>query len=231
MKVSVVIPTFNEAKYLPATLDSIRRLSRQPDEVLVLDSNSTDKTRAIAKKYGARVVTEKKRGIGLARQKGLEASKGEIVAFTDADTIVPPDWLTKIIETLQQKDVVGVYSGMRVYDGWAPYRFHIAVTIPLLMEIHHLIGMPLADGKNTAFWRKAAIKAGGYPTNFQIGEDMEMAQRLMRVGKVVYRRDNFVLSSGRRGKEGWPILWRTTKFYFSYILLHRVDGHTFPDMR
>lgn len=231
MKVSVVIATFNEEKYLPMTLDSLRQLERQPDEILIIDGGSTDKTREVAKKYGVRVVVERARGIGLARQRGVENAKGDVVAFTDADTIVPHNWLGKILDSLQIPGVVGVYSGVHVYDGWWPYRIHIAINIPILLEIHQLIGMPMAPGQNMAFWRDAALKVGGYPTDFRIGEDMEMAQRLLKVGKVVFRRDNYVTSSGRRGKEGWALLWRTTKFYFSYILLHNVDGHSFPDMR
>lgn len=231
MKISVVIPTFNEEKYLALTLESLRHLEHLPDEILIIDSNSTDKTRDVAKKYGARIVIEKARGIGLARQRGLEEAKGDIIAFTDADTIVPHNWLSKILDSLQIPGVVGVYSGVHVYDGWWPYRIHIAINIPLLIEIHQLLGMPMPPGQNMAFWKSSGIKAGGYPIDFKIGEDMEMAQRLLKVGKFVYRRDNYVTSSGRRGKEGWALLWRTTKFYFSYILLHNVDGHSFPDMR
>lgn len=231
MKTTVVVPTFNEEYFLPKTLESLKRLDLQPDEILVVDSNSSDKTRDVAKKYGAKVVIEKARGIGLARQRGLEAATGDFVAFTDADTVVPHDWLTKIVTALQKPDTVGVYGGVNVEYGWLPYRIYLKFTIPILLELHQLFGLPMPPGQNMAMWKEAAIKAGGYPTHFKIGEDIEMARRLAKIGKVAYLRDNYVISSGRRGNEGWPMVWRTSKFYLGYLLFHHVGDQTFPDMR
>lgn len=231
MKVSVVIPAYNEEKYLGATLESIQQLDRKPDEVIIIDGGSTDNTVEVAKRYGAIPITVPHRGIGFARQKGLEAASGDIVAFTDADTIVPHFWLTKIIESLSRPGVVGVYSEFSVPNGWLPYRLFTNVFQPIYIPILHFLGVSLAPGQNTAFWKQKALEAGGYPTDFKIAEDLEMARRLKKVGKLVYRWDNFVTSSGRRGDEGPPLLRRVFKAYTYYFFTKKADRIGFPDIR
>lgn len=231
MKVSIVVPAYNEEKYIGKTLESLDKLDRRADEVIVIDGGSTDKTAVVARKLGAKVVTVPHRGIGFARQKGLEAATGDIIAFTDADSTVPHDWTTKIIETLSRPGVAAVYSEFWVPDGWWLYRFFINVLQPLYIPIFHFLGSSLAPGQNTAFWRAKAIEAGGYPVDFKIAEDLEMAHRLKRVGKVVYRPDNFVTSSGRRGDEGWPLIARVIKAYWYYTTTKRADKIGFPDIR
>ena len=94
-----------------------------------------------------------------------------------------------------------------------------------------MVGISLSPGQNTAFWRQKALDVGGYPTNFYIAEDLEMARRLRRVGKIVYRFDNFVTSSGRRGNEGPSLLTRVFKAYWYYFTTKRADKIGFPDIR
>lgn len=231
MTISVIIPAYNEEKALPATLKSINSLDRKPDEVIVIDGGSTDKTAEVAKKYGAKPVTVPHRGIGFARQKGVEAALGDIIAFTDADTIVPHDWLTIIEQTFMLPNVVGVYSGFKVPSGWWPYRWYINYVQPAFLFVSHYLHMPMAPGQNTAFLKTKAIEAGGYPEDFKIAEDLEMARRLMKLGKLVYRTDNYVISSGRRGDEGFPLLFRLFKAFSLYYIFRRADKIGFPDIR
>lgn len=231
MTVSVVIPAYNEEKYLPKTLESIGKLDRKPDEVVVIDGNSTDRTSEVAKEHGAKCIVVEHRGIGYARQKGVENALGDIIAFTDADTLVPHDWLTNIIHALEKEGVVGVYGGFSVVDGWLPYRILINYIQPVVLEFYHLIGVPMAAGQNTAFWKSKALEAGGYPIEFKVAEDTEMARRLKKVGKVVFLRHNPVLSSGRRGNEGFPFFWRLFKSFIIYFVTRRADKLGFPDMR
>jgi glycosyltransferase involved in cell wall biosynthesis len=231
MTISVVIAAYNEEKYLPKTLESLKNLERKPDEVIVVDSNSTDKTAEIARDHGAWVLETEKRGIGFARDKGLIASKGDIIAFTDADTVVPKDWLTKIEETLGGPGVVGVFGTYRVPDGWWVYKYYVNYAQPFLNKIYFLFGIPMAPGQNMAFLRKVGIAAGGFPEDFKIGEDIEMAKRLMKKGKVISRDDLVVKSSGRRGDEGNKMITRVFKFMYYYVFFKKGNIVGFPDMR
>ena len=96
MNLSVIIPAFNEADYLPSTLDSIQRASERlrdradvEVEVIVVDNNSTDETAAVAEAMGATVVRETVQGIGRARNRGASAAEGDVLVFVDADVTVP----------------------------------------------------------------------------------------------------------------------------------------------
>lgn len=232
MTISVIIPAYNEEKYLPRTLDTIRALDRKPDELIVVDGGSTDGTAAVAKKHGATVLTIPHRGIGFARQKGLEKATGDIVAFTDADTVVPKNWLSKIEETLSRPGVVGVFGNFIVPDGWLPYRLYVNTIQQVGNWLWwHIFRVPWAPGQNTAFLRQAGMQAGGYPVDYKIAEDIEMAKRLITVGKLVYRPDLLVTSSGRRGNEGIGLLTRVIKVFFYYFLFHRANVIGFPDIR
>ena len=231
MTISVVIPAYNEEKYIPDTLNSLKKLDRLPDEIIVVDGDSTDKTAQVARQFGAKVIIVAHRGIGFARQKGVEAAKGEIIAFTDADTTIPHDWLTKIEATLTRPGVVGVFGTFRIPSGWWVYRVWINVFQPIANQILYWFGMPMAAGQNIAFLKDTAIAVGGFPTDFKIAEDMEMARRLKTKGKVVFRQDLVVLSSGRRGDEGVALIWRTFKAFTYYFFFRRADKIGFPDIR
>lgn len=231
MTISVIIPAYNEEVYLPKTLNSLKKLNRQPDEIIVVNGSSEDKTSTTARQMGAKVLLVPHRGIGFARQQGLTQARGDVIAFTDADTIVPPDWLDKIITTLEKPGVVGVFGTFRVPDGWWVYRYYVNYFQPSLNQIYFWLGIPMAPGQNLAFWREKAIAAGGFPIDFKIAEDIEIVRRLMRLGKVVFRQDLIVTSSGRRGNEGIGALWRIFKAFYYYFFFRQANRIGFPDMR
>src|SRR5207247_821438 len=94
--VSVIIPTWNEAKYLPALLDSLQNQTRSPLEILIADSESTDGTQDLAEARGALLVPGDPRGPGEGRNRGARAARGDVFLFVDADCITPPDLLDAI---------------------------------------------------------------------------------------------------------------------------------------
>lgn len=231
MTISVVIPAYNEEQLLPKTISALLELDRKPDEILIVNGGSTDQTVAIAEHMGTRVITVAHRGIGFARQQGVLAAKGDIVAFTDADTVVPKHWLTTIEQTLQKPNVSGVFGSFRVTDGKPFYRFLINIYQPILNQILYWFGIYMAAGQNIAFIKTKAIEAGGFPAEYKIAEDVEMAHRLKKVGHVVYLPRLIVTSSGRRGDEGLGFILRGAKAFFIYFVLHRGDKVGFPDIR
>lgn len=233
MTISVVIPAYNEEKYLPQTLASLKKLQRTPNEIIVVNASSTDKTEDIAIRAGAKVITEKKSTIGYSRQMGLKAAKGDVVAFTDSDAIVPPDWLTRIEQEIQKPGVVGVFGGFRVPDGPWWYKIYINYLQPSLNVFYFsLLKIPMATGQNMAFYKEKALAVGGFPQEFRIAEDIEIARRLMHAGKIIFRQDFYVLASGRRGYEGFgKLLSRILKAFFYYWIFRKADKIGFPDLR
>lgn len=235
LKTSIVIPAYNEEKYIGKTLESINRLDVEKDwqvEVLVVNGGSTDKTAEVAKSYGARVKNEPHKGIGFARQHGIKHATGDIIAFTDADTIVPKNWLMRHVEELSKKNVSFTYGTFRVKDGKFPYYHYINYVQPYwLWILHHLFGNPIAAGQNLAFWRSKALKVGGFDENILLFEDIDFAIRMKSEGKVVFVPDIIVTSSGRRSDEGWGFFWRMTIVSFKYFFLGIRSLGGFKDYR
>jgi glycosyltransferase involved in cell wall biosynthesis len=94
-RISVVIPSLNEEKYLPVLLESLKNQTFKDFEVIVADAGSKDKTLEIAHSYGARVVPGGMPGPG--RNRGAEAATGEFLFFFDSDVLLPNDFLEKAI--------------------------------------------------------------------------------------------------------------------------------------
>ena len=118
MKISVIIPAYNEAKYLGACLESIERQRvTEVCEVIVVDNGSTDATVKIAEKFsGVRIISELRKGVNKARERGRLSAIGDILAYLDADTIVPEGWFEQIVERFGRDERLVCISG--------PYRYY-----------------------------------------------------------------------------------------------------------
>lgn len=234
MKISIVIPAYNEEKYIGRTLESVKNLETNDweVEVIVVNGGSTDKTAEVIKSFGVRVLNEPHKGIGFARQQGLLAAKGEIVAFTDADTIVPPDWLIKHVAALNLPEVILSFGGYRYSDGSFPiYHYFNYIQPMIVFLVFKLFGLPAASGQNIAFWREKALEIGGFNEYIQVMEDTDLAIRMAKIGKVVYLPNVLIYSSGRRSQEGWKYFLRIEKYLINYFLFGKRSLERFPDFR
>lgn len=233
MKVSVVIPAYNEEKYIGRTLESVKNLELKDHklEILVIDGDSTDRTAEIAKSYGAKVKHEPHKSIGFARQEGIKHAKGEIILFTDADTVVPKNWLLTHTENLLKSGVSCTYGTFRVVDGKFPYFHYTNYFQPYVLWLyHHILNWQIAAGQNIAFWREKALEIGGFDENLLFAEDMDFAIRMKKTGKVLFLKDCIVLSSGRRSNEGLKYFLRAGFSTLQFFLgIRKLKG--FPDYR
>jgi glycosyltransferase involved in cell wall biosynthesis len=99
LRISIIIPCFNEERYLRRCLDAIARLHEMPYEVLVVDNNSSDRTARIAQQYSfVRLLQEPRQGRVYAQASGFTAARGDILARIDADAVLPPDWTVRIAQ-------------------------------------------------------------------------------------------------------------------------------------
>jgi len=123
--ISVILPTYNRATSLRATLESFSRLSLPSDlkwELLVVDNNSTDGTHEVIEtlaksaSFPVRYVWEKRQGRSAALNAGIAIAKGDIIAFTDDDVLLHPDWLSSLKSTFDRFDCAAVAG--RVVPSW-----------------------------------------------------------------------------------------------------------------
>lgn len=106
LKVSIVIPAYNEESHLRLCLEAIAHQTVKPFEVIVVDNNSTDATVAIARSFPfVRLVAEKRQGVMYARDAGFDAAGGDIIGRLDADSIVAPDWVETIQKVFEDESV------------------------------------------------------------------------------------------------------------------------------
>lgn len=109
LKLSIVIPVYNEEDHIKACLDAVAKQTVMPEEVIVVDNNCTDKTIEIARSYPfVRVVKEPRQGRGHARSKGFDEAKGDIIGRIDADSRILPNWSERVKKTFEDDSVVGV---------------------------------------------------------------------------------------------------------------------------
>jgi glycosyltransferase involved in cell wall biosynthesis len=190
--ISVVVPTRNRPDALARCLDIVAAQLREDDELLVVDSASTDGTTAsVASAAGARVVRADRRGSSLARNIGWRSARHDLVAFTDDDVHVLPGWLDAIAQALLRDDTWFVTG----WIGVAPEQSHVPEPNPILLRPDPLVLDRSAVGAlgataNCGFRREALEAVDGFDeqigpgTWYAAGEDQELFDRLVAAGLV-----------------------------------------------
>lgn len=197
--ISVIVPTFNEEKYLPACLRSLARQRYARDyEVIVVDGGSTDRTVQIAEHFAARVVPAVKRPVGAARNEGARVARGKIVAFLDADTVACERWLTAIDEVFRDNRVIGATGPTLTSDGGIldsiTYRFWTTYWQKMLLSMR----MPHVVESNCAYRRSPFLKSGGFDETCVVSESVRLAQNMRHFGRIVFEKQMSALTSARR---------------------------------
>lgn len=181
--ISLVIPAWNEANYLPALLDTVDTArdaflqGRDAVEVIVADNGSTDATAGIAEARGCTVVRVEKRAIAAARNGGAAIAQGGILCFVDADSRIHPDTFNEVVETLQGGHFVAGASGVRL-ERWS---LGIFLTWCLLMALVVVLKM---DTGVVFCRREDFARIGGYNEDRLFGEDVQLLLDLRRLGRT-----------------------------------------------
>jgi glycosyltransferase involved in cell wall biosynthesis len=217
MKISIIIPAYNEEKYIEKTLRSINEAiefyrNENEVEVIVVNNDSNDKTEDIAKENGARVVFETKRQIARARNTGAKYAVGKYLVFIDADTIIDNNILKRIDELLSSGKVIG--GGAFIYfDHYWDVKLIARVTNYLCLIFKIPWGAFL-------FCKKESFeKIGGFDETLYGLEELYFSRALIKKGKRSNKKfkiisDMKVITSARRLKSLWhiiktrvPLLW------------------------
>ena len=180
---SVIIPVLNEERTIRECLSSLIKMDYPIErrEILVVDNGSTDRTAEIIKTFPVRYLWEERRGASAARNKGIEASKGEILAFTDADCVVTTGWLRELVKAIDEEGVGGVAGEVVAYPPKTPAEWY-AAKVRHLSPRKYLFRpiMPFAVFANLAFRRGVFEKIGLLDEGFLRGESTDFCARFFR---------------------------------------------------
>ncbi len=221
---SVVIPAYNEEKYLPLCLKSLfnQDFPKSNYEIIVVDNASTDKTANIAKKFKVQLIKEPKKGVVYARQAGFMKAKGKIICSTDADCIVPKNWLKKINFAFKKNPyLVAVGGTFELINVDSFFKLIIKLSTPPGLFVDQLLraGTGLY-GPNLAIKKNSFRKIGGFDTSLIAGEDIEITKRLLPLGKIKNLSSLKVKTSARRFNQSF-------QESFKYIVLNYITLNLF----
>ncbi len=198
---SVIIPAYNEEKWLPRTLAALNTAMQETDmtgEVIVTDNNSADMTGRIAREYRARVVFEPVNQIARARNAGAKAAKGNYLIFLDADTLVTPSILKAALNRLESGTCCG--GGIRVDFGTVSPRF-----VQSLVDLWNMISLKfgLAAGSFVFCLREAFEAVRGFDERVYASEEIGFSLKIRRWGRkrgmdFCIIQEEFIVSSPRK---------------------------------
>lgn len=217
---SVVVPAYEEADRLPDTLAS---LADQDAEVVVV-AGGDDGTLDVASDHDAvdmAVADGLESGAGPARNQGARAANGEVLLFTDADTVVPERWVDRHVRHFDDPAVVGTGGPLRPRDGGRKHRLLFRLLSDWWYRLCWPIGFVQQSGNNAGFRRDEFLDTGGYDPEKAFIEDTELSLRMKRYGEVVYDPDCHVETSVRRHeRQGYLGLFLTyVRGYIRHYLL------------
>jgi cellulose synthase/poly-beta-1,6-N-acetylglucosamine synthase-like glycosyltransferase len=188
--VAVIVPVLNGEATIELLLESLLKIDHPKEkiEIVIVDGNSTDKTRDIVAKYPVKLLVEKREGPNVARNTGIKHTNSEIIAFTDSDCIVSKDWIKKIIEDFRDPKIGCVGGDVKGLNDDFLSKYADNSAFPLIRtfkkrkELYStgpFEGCPV--GCNMAFRRKAFEDAGGFDESIRYSfEEDEIIERICK---------------------------------------------------
>jgi len=185
--ISVIIPTYNEAENIEDCLISLNNqtLPRDSYEIIVVDGGSADNTIEIAQKYADLVFIQESPKVGGARNDGALRARYDIIATTDADTILPSHWLEQIHNLFCEPAVVQVFGPVTPKEKGLLNMFYLSLANNFARLGYYTKLFYFTLGCNTAFRKNIFLEAGMYRM-VDAGDDLEIPRRMIAYGKIVF---------------------------------------------
>jgi cellulose synthase/poly-beta-1,6-N-acetylglucosamine synthase-like glycosyltransferase len=216
--ISVIIPAYNEEATIQRCLSALsnQTVPRSSYELIVVDGNSRDRTREIASEYADLVFIQESERVPGARNDGFRRAKYDIVATTDADSIPGPDWIEQILHSFRDPRVVLAFGPVTSIEDTLKNRGYVLLFNMLMWFGASTRLYYYTLGCNSVFRYKAINQAGMYRI-VDAGDDLEVATRMRKVGKVTFNPRLKVGFDFRRYDQFG--FWKTI-FEWYWIVLH-----------
>lgn len=241
MNISTIISTYNSERTILLCLDSLARQTRLPDEIIIVDNNSSDNTTEVVREFIKKnqliritLIKEYIKGRAVARNKGVSIAKGDIIVFTDSDCVVKKNWIENILKTFNEEDNLDILSG-KIYSYypktlvgkflsgfWSPdmnkiNKHQLNYKSELFRNKYIMLG-------NVAFKKKALTELTGFNESFYPGgEDIDIGMRALEKGaKIVVWDSNIIVFHMHRNTIKGMI---KQAFIYGEMLAHIVKCH------
>lgn len=236
-RISLVICAYNEENYIGACLQyAVKNSQGRFYEIIVVDNASSDRTKEIAESFsGVRVVQEPDKGPTKARQRGFLEAQGDIIAYIDADTRIPPNWFDIVLQEFERDRGLGCLSGPCIYYDIPKWQqFLVTLYWYTLAYPIYLVVQCMIVGGNFVIKKDILKKMGGFNTSIDFyGDDTDIARRAYRFGKVKFQLNFMIYTSGRRlsnqGIFKVAIVYMVN--FLSEIFIHKPVTKSYKDIR
>ena len=232
---SVIIPVYNGAKFIDNAIKSVFSQTNSDWELIVVNDGSKDNTEDVLKKYAdndkIRIINQENGGVSVARNTGYEVSKGEYIAFLDADDVWHNNHLEVMAELIQQYPTAGLYGTFtrtELVNGEiiekAEYfgdREDAVFLEDFFEEYHKDKGAKMFTVITTCVSREAFVKSKGFPKGCKIGEDLELSLVisayypvvLSPIGTATYIKENSEATKTQSFDPDWGFFERVKTLY------------------
>lgn len=213
LRISVVIPVKDDADRLERCLRALANQTDRPDEIVVVDNGSTDRTGDVMAAWGVVAVHEAEPGIPAAASAGYDAATGDILARLDADSVPPPGWVARVRAAFDGEPALAGVTGPGSFDS-LPRGVRQVVDITYMRAYFavfgHLLGRPPLFGSNFAMrsntWRAARTRVHRHDA--RVHDDLDLSFNLDRGAKIELDRDLVVPVSARPFVRPLALVWR-----------------------
>jgi len=212
VKFSVVVPAYNEEKYIHRTLRAIRSQTFTDFEVIVKDGGSHDQTIKIAKKFADKVVSVPDCSAADARNQGAQYAKGEMLVFMDADTFLPPRTLARFNQLMKNEQIVGV-SCRKVPQSENLLDRLLYEFVNVSTFVSCKMGLGGAHGNCMLVRRRVFEQIGGFNPNIIVAEEQDLVRRASKFGRYVFLLDSCIFENPRRLRK-----WGRFRLYKAWFI-------------